>query len=63
MTEVGLDRPDGEGLASGTKSSIDLPDGRCLYRIANRGAGAVRLDIVDLIGGKARAEKLSPEQP
>jgi len=57
-----LTDPIGEGLAADSMTSIDLADGRGLDRIANRGAGAVRFDIVNLIGGKPRAPQHLPQQ-
>src|SRR5882672_12633836 len=62
MTEVGLDRSDRERLASSTMTTINLADCRRLDRIADGRAGAVRLDVIDFVGGKSRASEHLPQK-
>src|SRR5258706_11831183 len=55
MAEVRLDRSDGQPLAPVAMAAIDLADRGRLDWIANRRAGAVRFNIIHLIGGKPGA--------
>src|SRR5712671_820787 len=52
MSEISLDRSDGESLDAPSVATVDLADGCRLYRIANRSAGAVGFYIIHLVGGE-----------
>ena len=62
MAEIGLDRPDGQrparGAGQGPENRLKCP---CLDRVAERRAGPMRLDIVDIAGFAAGPVQRPPD--
>ncbi len=53
VAQVGLHRRGEHGVVGGVRLGEHVPDGAELDRVAERGAGAVRLHVLDVLGGEA----------
>jgi hypothetical protein len=61
MADVGLERTQEKGIFGGSSITVDCRQGLHLDGVAQRGAGAVALDDVDVGGGQASLLESSAE--